>query len=105
MKRILRFITSLIVLLFVLAGFVFTSNNSVEVPLWIGVELAPQRLAVWVLLAFIWGGALGLILGYGFFRRIKTKIKIHDLEGRLKKSQANVVGKSADASVFRKGRG
>ena len=89
MSKIARFITGLFFLLVVLAGFIFTSNNSVLVPLWIGIELSPQSLAVWVLLAFAWGGVLGLLLGYGLFRHIKAQFKINQLEARLKKDQSN----------------
>ncbi|PCJ41418.1 MAG: hypothetical protein COA71_07590 [SAR86 cluster bacterium] len=87
MSKITRFIASLFFLLVVLAGFIFASNNSVVVPLWIGIELAPQSLAVWTLLAFAWGGVLGLLLGYGLFRRIKAQFKISQLEALLKKSE------------------
>jgi len=89
MSKLTRFIAGLFFLLVVLAGFVFTSNNSVVVPLWVGIELAPQSLAVWILLAFAWGGVLGLILGYGLFRRIKSQLKIKQLEALLKKNQKN----------------
>lgn len=92
MSKITRFIAGLFFLLVVLAGFIFTSNNSVMVPLWIGIELSPQSLAVWVLLAFAWGGVLGLLLGYGLFRRIKAQIKIKQLEARLKKNQNKNIG-------------
>ncbi len=92
MSKITRFIAGLFFLLVVLAGFIFTSNNSVMVPLWIGVELSPQSLAVWVLLAFAWGGVLGLLLGYGLFRRIKAQFKINQLEARLKKNESNNIG-------------
>ena len=70
MSKLSRFITGLFFLLVVLVGFIFASNNSIVVPLWVGIELAPQSLAVWVLLAFAWGGALGLFWTYfgRFFR-------------------------------------
>ncbi len=51
-----------------------------------------QSLAVWVLLAFAWGGVLGLLLGYGLFRRIKAQFKINQLEARLKKNESNNLG-------------
>ncbi|MGA1742371.1 MAG: hypothetical protein ACO4AC_09465 [Pseudohongiellaceae bacterium] len=87
MSKITRFIIVLLFLLLVLVGFIFTSNNSVMVQLWVGIELAPQSLAVWVLLAFAWGGVLGLLLGYGLFRRIKAQFRINQLEALLKKTQ------------------
>ncbi len=98
MSKITRFIAGLFFLLVVLAGFIFTSNNSVMVPLWIGIELSPQSLAVWVLLAFAWGGVLGLLLGYGLFRRIKSQLRINQLEAQLKKSQGNNIGLSSKTS-------
>lgn len=88
MSKITRFIAALFFLLVVLAGFIFTSNNNVVVPLWIGIDLAPQSLAVWVLLAFAWGGVIGLLLGYGLFRRIRAQLKINQLEAQLKKNQS-----------------
>lgn len=97
MSKVFRFIIVLIFLLVVLAGFIFASNNSTEVPLWIGIELAPQSLAVWVLLAFAWGGVLGLILGYGIFRRIKAQLKIHQLEARLRKAEKRNLSISENA--------
>ena len=87
MNRLMRYIAYLIFLLVVLAGFIFASNNSIEVPLWIGIELAPQSLAVWLLLAFSWGGLLGMLLGYGLFRRIKAHLKITQLEARLRQAE------------------
>jgi lipopolysaccharide assembly protein A len=98
MSKITRFIAGLFFLLVVLAGFIFTSNNSVMVPLWIGIELSPQSLAVWVLLAFAWGGVLGLLLGYGLFRRIKAQFKINQLEAQLKKNQSNNIGLASKTS-------
>lgn len=105
MSKLSRFITALFFLLVVLAGFIFASNNSVVVPLWIGIELAPQSLAVWILLAFAWGGALGLLLGYGLFRRIKAHLKIKNLEARLKKFQdENISAPGSEKNIFQKGR-
>tara|TARA_R110000824_G_scaffold52692_4_gene146256 strand:+ start:190529 stop:190834 length:306 start_codon:yes stop_codon:yes gene_type:complete len=92
MSKLTRFIACLFFLVVLLAGFIFASNNSVEVPLWIGIELSPQSLAIWLILAFAWGGLLGLLLGYGLFRRIKAQLKIKQLEARLKKAeQGNIV--------------
>ncbi|MAM70721.1 MAG: hypothetical protein CMP91_06215 [Gammaproteobacteria bacterium] len=85
MRKIIRFLAWLLFLLVVLAGFLFASNNTIEVPLWIGVELAPQSLAVWIILAFAWGGVLGLLLGFGLFRRIRAQHKINKLEARINK--------------------
>jgi putative membrane protein len=105
MSKLTRFIAGLFFLLVALAGFIFTSNNSVVIPLWVGIELAPQSLAIWILLAFAWGGVLGLILGYGLFRRIKAQLKIKQLEGLLKKNQqSNIVKPFAMKKSSQKGK-
>lgn len=85
MRKLIRYLGYVIFLLIVLAGFLFAGKNTSEVPLWIGIQLAPQSLAVWVLLAFAWGGVLGLLIGFGLFRRIRANYRIHQLEARLKK--------------------
>jgi hypothetical protein len=56
-----------------LAGFVFTLNNTLAVPLWLGANFAPKPLSIWMLLAFSAGGLLGLVLdsllGFGGVRQ------------------------------------
>jgi putative membrane protein len=97
MRKLIRYLGGICFLLIVLAGFVFASKNSSEVPLWIGVQLAPQSLAVWVLLAFAWGGMLGLLIGFGLFRRLRSNYKIHQLEARLKKLEEGKAGQGLKA--------
>ena len=90
MVKLIRFIAGLFFLLIVLAGFVFTSNNSMVVPLWIGIDLAPQSLAVWIILAITVGGIIGLLLGYGLFRRIKMQLKLNKLEAFIKENKIKI---------------
>ncbi len=93
MRKLMHFMELVCFLLVVLGGFIFASQNTSKVPLWIGVELAPQNMAVWILLAFAWGGVLGLAIGYGLFRRIKAQYRIRQLEARLKKLEKNQLPK------------
>lgn len=69
MKRLARFLLFLLLLAALLAGFVFTLNNTLAVPLWLGIDLDPQPLSVWMLLAFASGGLLGVVLGLVTGRR------------------------------------
>ena len=101
MSKLTCFIAWLSFLLVLLAGFIFASNNSVEVPLWIGIELAPQSLAIWLILAFAWGGLLGLLLGYGLFRRIKAQLRIRQLEAQLKKATEGKISIPVDKKAYR----
>jgi uncharacterized integral membrane protein len=89
MRKLMHFMGLMCFLLVVLAGFIFASQNTTKAPLWIGVELAPQTIAVWILLAFAWGAVLGLAIGYGLFRRIKSQYRIRQLEEQLKKQAKN----------------
>lgn len=85
MSSLIRFVFCLILLAIVLLGFVFSNYNPTEVPLWIGFELSPQRVGVWLILAFALGGIIGLLLGFGFFRRIKYRVELYQLRAQLKK--------------------
>ncbi len=98
MKRLVRFLLFLLLVVVLLAGFVFTLNNTAAVPLWLGVDLAPKPLSIWMLLAFSSGGLLGLLLGFSLWQRflharearqLRTRVKQLEQElDTLKRSQA-----------------
>jgi hypothetical protein len=95
MKRLVRFLLFLLLILVLFAGFVFTLNNTVAVPLWLGASLAPKPLSIWMLLAFSAGGLLGLmldsLLGFGGLRQRfvharearQLRMKVKQLEQEL----------------------
>ena len=67
-----------------LAGFVFTLNNTMAVPMWLGVNLAPQPLGLWILLAFASGGLIGLLLGLGLWQRFRQRIEVRQLRAKVR---------------------
>jgi len=86
MSGLKRFILFIVFFSIVTLGFVFSINNSLEVPLWIMIDLPQQRIGVWIILAFSTGGILGLLLGLGMFRSVRYKLRIRQLEMQLKRS-------------------
>lgn len=83
MKSIARFLLFLLFILVVLSGFLFTVNNTIEIPLWLGTTLPPKPLGLWVLLAFATGAMMGLLLGLGLWHRVQMKLQVRQLRQRL----------------------
>jgi lipopolysaccharide assembly protein A len=84
MKRLARFLLFLLLVLVLLAGFVFTLNNTTPVPLWLGTDINPKPLSVWILLAFATGGLLGLMLGLGLWQRFRQRLEVRQLRARVR---------------------
>lgn len=87
MKSIFRFLLFLVLVLGVLSGFVFTLHNTAPTGLWLGTDLTPRPLALWILLAFGCGGVLGLLLGLGLWRRLQNRVQVMQLRGRLQQAE------------------
>jgi uncharacterized integral membrane protein len=84
MKRLARFLLFLLLILVLLAGFVFTLNNTAAVPLWLGADLTPKPLGIWMLLAFTIGSLLGLLLGLGLWQRFRQGLEVRHLRARVR---------------------
>lgn len=83
MKSFSRFLLYLFLVLVVLSGTVFTLKNLTPVSVWLIAEFRPMPLAVWMMGAFICGGLLGLLLGYGLWNRFRTSMQMRQLQHRL----------------------
>lgn len=92
MKRLARFVLLLLLLVVLLAGFVFTLNNTMPVPLWLGADLNPQPLGLWMLLAFGSGGLLGLLLGLGLWRRFRQRLEVRHLRAKVRELEHELNG-------------
>jgi uncharacterized integral membrane protein len=90
MKSLHTFITVLVVIMVMLAGFLFTLNNTLPVSVWLGIELPPVALGIWVLGAFITGGFIGLLLGAGLLRRLIAKIRAQKAQARLMQQEKEI---------------
>ena len=87
MKRLARFLLFLLLLPVLAAGFLFTLNNTVAVPLWFGTYLNPRPLGLWMLLAFASGGLLGLLLGLRLWQRFRSRLELRQLRARLHQAE------------------
>lgn len=88
MKGFVRFITFLVFVSIVLLAFLFAVNNTTVVVLWLGIEMPAASVGVLVIISFVVGGFLGLLLGVGIFKELKTMVQIKKLRSevaRLKK--------------------
>jgi uncharacterized integral membrane protein len=101
MKRLARFLLFLLLILVLLAGFVFTLNNTAPVPLWLGADLDPKPLSVWMLLAFAAGGLLGLLLGLGLWQRFLKRLELRQLRARVRQLEQELMQTKQQANRAR----
>ena len=73
MKRLAGFLVFLLLVLMVLAGFLFMLNNEAPVSLWLGRSFGPFSMGFWVLGSFAFGAVLGLVAGYGLWNRLQMR--------------------------------
>lgn len=75
MKHLRKLLTIVVVLATLLASVLFALQNEVSVPLSILVyTFEPQSLALWVLVAFAIGGALGMIVSSVILVRTRASL-------------------------------
>lgn len=80
MHRLLRIFSWIFLLLVFLAGILFSFFNTEPVALSFGFTvMEPMPLSVWVIAAFALGGLIGLVLGAGLFRGMRTRIEMQRL--------------------------
>ena len=83
MKGFVRFITFLVFVSTVLLAFLFAVNNTTVVVLWLGIEMPAASVGVLVIISFVVGGLLGLLLGVGIFKELKTMVQIKKLRSEV----------------------
>lgn len=89
MKGFVRFITFLIFISIVLLAFLFAVNNTTEVSLWLGRELPALSVGVLIITAFILGGVIGLFLGIGIFKQLKTMAELRQLRKKIARLESS----------------
>lgn len=87
MKSFTRFLMFLFFVLVVLAGFIFTIKNRAPAALWLGAEFQPKPLSVWIIAAFITGGLLGLLVGFGVWGKLRARAQVRQLQTKLQQNQ------------------
>jgi uncharacterized integral membrane protein len=83
MNSFAGFLKFILLLLTLLAGFVFALQNAAPIGLWLIHDFAPRPVSVWLLLAFSAGSLSGLLLGFGLWRRIRLGRQLRQLQSEL----------------------
>jgi len=86
MKQLRKLLTIVVVLSTLLASVLFALQNEVPVPLNVLVyTFEPQSLALWVLVAFAIGGALGMIVSSVIL--VRTRASLGAIRRQLDRAQ------------------
>ena len=84
MRQLTQLLSGFFLLVVFAASVTFTYYNSTPVVIGIGSwQLPPQPVSVWIIAAFVSGGLLGLLLGLGLFRNLKSRVEIRRLRKAL----------------------
>jgi putative membrane protein len=91
MPQLTRLLSGVFLLLVFAASVTFTYYNSIPVTIGIGSwQLQPLPVSMWIIGAFVSGGLLGLLLGLGLFRNIKSRFEIRRLTKALMEAEEEV---------------
>ncbi len=100
MNKLTRIIVWCFIFILFVVSIVFSFSNTQPIALSFGiVTLAPQALAVWVIAAFVLGGLLGLLLGLGLMKNLRTKLEIKRLQGQIKSLEKHLAEARAGHSA------
>lgn len=88
MKKLLNLLSGLFLILVFIISITFSYFNATPVLIRFGTyEFAELPVSVWIIGAFVSGGIIGLALGLGFFRGLKSKTEIKRLNKQLRSSE------------------
>lgn len=91
MRQLTQLLSGFFLLLVFALSISFAYYNSTPVAIGIGSwQLAAQPVSVWIVGAFVSGGLLGLLLGLGLFRNLRSRVEIRRLTKALKDAEAEV---------------
>lgn len=87
LKRLIAFLLLALVLIF---GMLFAVQNTSTVPLdLLIVQFEEQRVSIWLLLAFVLGGLIGVLVSSVAIVRLKSQLML--LNRKLEKSEKALV--------------
>lgn len=91
MRQLTQLLSGFFLLLVFAASVTFTYYNSIPVAIGIGSwQLPAQPVSVWIIGAFVSGGLLGLVLGLGLFRNLKSRVEIRRLMKALNDAEEEI---------------
>ena len=91
MRQLTQLLSAFFLLLVFAVSITFSYYNSTPVAIGIGSwQLQTLPVSVWIIGAFVSGGLLGLLLGLGLFRNLKSRVEIRRLTKALKDAEEEV---------------
>ena len=91
MRKIAKILSGLFLITVFGVSITFSYFNTVPVSIAFGNwQLSPPPVSVWIIGAFVAGGSIGLLLGLGIFRQLKSRTEIRRLRKQLKAAKQEV---------------
>lgn len=91
MQKLINLLSGLFLIVVFIMSIVFSYFNSTPVTIRFGTwEIADLAVSIWIIGAFVCGGSLGLILGLRFFKGIKTKNEVRQLNKKLAQAKTEI---------------
>ena len=91
MRKIAHLLSGFFLILVFVASITFSFFNSTPIIITFGNWAFPaQPVSVWIIGAFVSGGLIGLLLGMGFLRTMKSKSEIRRLTQQLADAKQEV---------------
>lgn len=98
MRKLGQFLSGLFLVLVFIASITFAYFNSTPVAIsFADWQFPAQPVSVWIIGAFVCGGLLGLLLGLGLFRNLKSRAEIRRLTKQLERAQEEATNLRAAA--------
>lgn len=97
MKPLRKLLTVLIILATLVVGVLFALQNTIQVPLDLLVySFGAQSLALWILLAFVLGGVLGMIISSIIL--VRTRASLKSATRKLEKNRVEISSLQTEVS-------
>ena len=91
MRQLTQLLSGFFLLLVFAVSVTFTYYNSIPVTIGIGDwQIQPLPVSVWIIGGFVFGGLLGLLLGLGLFRNLKSRVEIRRLAKALLEAEEEI---------------
>ena len=91
MRNLSNLLSGFFLLSVFVAAITFTYFNTDSVSITFGtLVFSPLPVSVWIIGAFVFGGALGLLLGLNFLYQLKSRAKLKRLTKELENARREV---------------
>ena len=88
MRKLSSLFSGLFLVLVFIASITFSYFNPTPVAISFGsLQFAAQPVSVWIVGGFVSGGLIGLLLGLGLFRQLRSRAEIRRLKKELSEAK------------------